>query len=316
MHQSKYSDIKRGAVPICSARCDKQVVCLIHEAARATSAAPTFFPVQKIGDRFFIDGGMEHNNPSFAIYEHYSEPDHASSARRTSIVPVVESTPAHHDDLDFSRVRIVNLGTGTKSEELPPRQRDRLAAFVPAFIKMTLFLKRTLTEFAVTAENMAGAMKAIARASSGDIEYERFSADNGVCYIKMDRHKDLGRISDLTREYLRNTAIQARLERVGKDIAMDYLFKHHHDTTIESAPSNTLNVPHANSTPPRNDLLQTPEMSEAGPSAAPSTNSSYETSQIDTHNDTDISKQPGEVRVAWATTPTHVNAEDIAAEIF
>ena len=71
--QSKYSDIKPGAVPICSLPCHKQVECLVTEAARATSAAPTFFPVQKIGKRYFVDGGMEYNNPSQAIFSHYTE---------------------------------------------------------------------------------------------------------------------------------------------------------------------------------------------------------------------------------------------------
>jgi patatin-like phospholipase/acyl hydrolase len=45
----------------------------VTEAARATSAAPTFFPVQKIGKRYFVDGGMEYNNPSQAIFSHYTE---------------------------------------------------------------------------------------------------------------------------------------------------------------------------------------------------------------------------------------------------
>ena len=225
-------------------------------------------------------------------------------------MPVVAPTPAHHDDLNFSQVRIVNLGTGTKSEELLPRQRDRLAAFVPPFIRMTLFLKRTLTEFAVEAEKTAGTMRVIARGSSGDIRYERFSADTGVCYIKMDRYKELEQISHLTKKYLEITAIQARLVQVGKDIASDYLLKHHHERTIESAHANDLNVPHPNSTPSRGNLSLTPELSEAGRSAVASTDSS----QIDTQNYTDLVEQPGGVRVEWASPP-HIDTTEISAEM-
>ena len=232
-------------------------------------------------------------------------------------MPAGAPTPAHHDDLDFSRVRIVNLGTGTKSEELPPRQRDRLAALVPPFIRMSLFLKRTLTEFAVEAENTAGTMRVIARGSSGDIRYERFSADTGVCYIKMDRYKklELEKISNLTRKYLENTAIQARLQQVGKDIARDYLHKHHPEKRIESAHANDLNVPHPNSTPSRGNLSLTPELSEAGPSTAASTDSS----QIDTQNYTDLTKQPKGVRVEWASPPpvdmTQISPEMMSQEV-
>ena len=314
MHQSKYSDIKPHAVPICSIRCDQQVVCRVSEAARATSAAPTFFPVQKIDDRYFVDGGMEYNNPSLAIYGHYSLHDRVTSSKITSNMSEAASPAAHHDGLDFSRVRIVNLGTGTKPEELPPRQRDRLANFVPAFIKMSLFLKRTLTEFAVSSEKMAVSMKYIAAVSSGDVKYERFSADNGVCYIKMDKYKKLQLISDLTATYLKSDAIKARLEKIGEEIAMDYLSKHDHKPTIESAPSNSLTVPHPNSTSSRNNLPHTTDMSEAGPSAAASTNSSYEMSHKDTEIDTDPQKQAGEVRLEWATSP-HIDTKEISADM-
>ena len=35
----------------------------IWEAARATSAAPTYFEPMKIGDYTLVDGGLEANNP-------------------------------------------------------------------------------------------------------------------------------------------------------------------------------------------------------------------------------------------------------------
>jgi hypothetical protein len=37
--------------------------CTIVEAARATSAAPFFFPAMKIGNTTFWDGGLQNNNP-------------------------------------------------------------------------------------------------------------------------------------------------------------------------------------------------------------------------------------------------------------
>lgn len=38
--------------------------CYLWEAALATSAAPTYFPPVKIGERTLIDGGVFANNPS------------------------------------------------------------------------------------------------------------------------------------------------------------------------------------------------------------------------------------------------------------
>ena len=215
---------------ICSRQCPEQVACLVTEAARATSAAPTFFPVQKIGSRYFVDGGMEHNNPSEAIFEH------CTKSKRTNvsndIIDVPESAPptGHHDGLDFSQVRFVNLGTGTRSEALPPRQRDRLAQLVPAPVRMAIFLKRTLTEFAVNSEKTAAHMRTISwvsqNSSSANVSYMRFSADNGVCYIKMDKYKALNDIAQLTRDYLKKPETEARLNWAALEIAKDYLQRH------------------------------------------------------------------------------------------
>lgn len=38
--------------------------CTILQAARATSAAPTFFPAEKIDGKFYVDGGIGYNNPA------------------------------------------------------------------------------------------------------------------------------------------------------------------------------------------------------------------------------------------------------------
>lgn len=220
-------------------------------------------------------------------------------------MPEVASTATYHGGSDFSRVRVVNLGTGTKSEELPPRQRDRLASFVPSFIRMSLFLKRTLTEIAIGSENEADVMDSIAVASSGDVSYERFSADNGVCYIKMDKYKELHSINDLTTTYIRSDATQARLKKVGEEIAMDYLSKHRPKIINGSAPSNSLTVPDPNGPSSQNALSQTPETSEPGTSGAATTDSSCGITHRNTENDTNGLEHARDAKVSlmWATSP-------------
>src|SRR5437016_2340287 len=45
--------------------CETHLGCKVWEAARATSAAPTFFKCIEVGNKQpFIDGGLGHNNPS------------------------------------------------------------------------------------------------------------------------------------------------------------------------------------------------------------------------------------------------------------
>jgi hypothetical protein len=248
------------------------------DAARATSAAPTFFPVVKIGGQCFVDGGMEHNNPTHTIHYHYTEYDRVVGSRRTSTVDIAAAPIARHGNLDFSRVRMVNLGTGTKTEALPPRRRDILADFVPSFIRMGVFLKKTLTEIAVNSENVARQMESLVQVSKGDVKYYRFSADNGVCYIKLDSYKDLDQIETLTQEYLEKAATQTKLEKVANEIARDYLQKHNAQVD-PVASSNRLIVPESNrpTTPTR--PLCAPNASAPKPDTPSSVGSSTDPSE-------------------------------------
>lgn len=151
-HPSKYSGMIDKAVCICNFNCRMSFTCSVCEAARATSAAQTFFPVTKIGGRYFVDGGMQYNNPSFAIEVHYREKYRTQNVR--PLTPSL-SSEAHHNDLDLSRVRYVNIGTGTKPPGVQNRQRDRFASYLPSMIRTMVVLSHTLTQIAVETEKTA-----------------------------------------------------------------------------------------------------------------------------------------------------------------
>lgn len=216
---------------------------MVCDAARATSAAPTYFAAQKINNRYFVDGGMEYNNPSFAIFSHYAEPIFAESSHRTSFSNLSAST-AGHSSFDFSKVRIVNIGTGTRSKDVHPRRRDALARLVPTPIRMGIFLKTTLTQFAVESEKTANQMRSLAQVSGEvlGLKWERFSPTNRICHIKLDKYKQLTQIEVLTREYLDTEDTQRKLRRVGEEIAREYLARQHRGPS-QAATSPTLAVP-------------------------------------------------------------------------
>jgi hypothetical protein len=216
---------------------------MVCDAARATSAAPTYFAAQKINNRYFADGGMEYNNPSFAIFDHYAETIFAESAHRTSFSNLSASTAAH-SSFDFSKVRIVNIGTGTRSKDVHPRRRDALARLVPTPIRMGIFLKTTLTQFAVESEKTANQMRSLAQVSGGvlGLKWERFSPTNRICHIKLDKYKQLTQIEVLTREYLDMEDTQRKLRRVGEEIAREYLARQHRGPG-QAVASQALTVP-------------------------------------------------------------------------
>ena len=215
---SQYSKLTKRAVPICSLPCDVNIRCKVCDAARATSAAPTFFPVMKIQDRFFIDGGLGNNNPSFAIYYHYT-----GVMRKNSTKPLA-SAPAFspHGNLDCSRVRFTNIGTGAKPNEVEPGKRDRLASLIPSFIRKGVFLKELLTELAANTEKEAMIMETFAFFDKDKFTYERFDASHGVSNIRLDNYRALGEIRTKTQLYLQEQETQDLLEEVGSAIAADY----------------------------------------------------------------------------------------------
>jgi predicted acylesterase/phospholipase RssA len=223
---SKFSDLKKGPVCICSHHCSKVPTCLVCDAARATSAAPTYFPVSKIGNRYFVDGGMKYNNPSRALYSHLDQARRVEVSKRTYTSPHTTASSSRHGDLDFSYARYVNLGTGTQTSASPKRRREAFAKFVPGFIRMVIFLKETLQEIAVESETVALDMAEFEYLTKGDIKYVRFSAGNGVCWIKLDKYREISKIEKLTQEYIRDEKTQHDLKKVASEIARDYYTRH------------------------------------------------------------------------------------------
>lgn len=272
---SRYSEFLPDAVCICSLQCPKQVDCRVCEAARATSSAPTFFPVQKIGERYFADGGMEFNNPSHEIWRHYTQSISIAETKRRSAATDIADSPDHPGGLDFSKVRFVNLGTGDQPNMTESRNRSsKFAILIPAPIRMMLSLKKKLTRMAVNSERIADVMCGLAKVAGGrfSIEYARFSADNGVCFIKMDKYKQMPEVKKLTGDYLATAKVQRRLRRLGSDIAKDYLARKNarHDRgtfSLLPVPQHSLRRPQT----PESQTLATPAPS---PDTQPSTSTS------------------------------------------
>ena len=226
--KSKFSDLLDDPVFLCSISCGHDFECKIWEAARATSAAWTYFPLTKIGRRFFSDGGVEYNNPSFTIWDHYTveaETRRNRSQYNHSKEPM--SPNPTHPGVDFSHCRIVNIGTGSNiSGKTPPREREKFASIIPDSILFGLFLKRTLTKVATASDRVADQMRTVEEFRRGELIFDRLSASNGVCWIKLDRYLELDNITKLTNEWLEQHETQTYITKLAADIAREYLEAH------------------------------------------------------------------------------------------
>ena len=177
-----------------------------------------------IGDRYFADGGLEDNNPSFAVFYHYRRAERKKSTKRTRSTSPTAPAYSPHGDLDFSRVRFTNIGTGTKMNEVEPQtsKRYRLASLVPGAIRHAFFLKQALTEIAVNSGRVVAFMEALGSVDEDNLVYERFDASHGVASIKLDNHRTLPQIRKKTEQYLEEQRTKDLLEEVASGIAHDY----------------------------------------------------------------------------------------------
>ena len=176
----------------------------------------------RIGNRLFRDGGLDHNNPSFAIYRHYTTRKRVMSTRP----PTNTSARGYavHRDLDFSRTRFTNIGTGARVEEVEMGKRQKLANYIPGLgaVLLGVFLMETLHEIAVNSGKTADIMRLFGEADP-NFEFERFDATNKVSDIKLDDYHALNQIEERTMKYLRDPKTRKLLATVGSAIARIYL---------------------------------------------------------------------------------------------
>ncbi|KAH0021871.1 hypothetical protein KCU78_g5966, partial [Aureobasidium melanogenum] len=164
----------------------------IWQAARATSAAPTFFERLEIGTNEFIDGGIGFNNPSKALLR--------------------ETRRLFEKDPDRSVTCIISIGTGV------PKRIDlaKLSGFGLAYIKD---LVKALSDMATDCQEIAEEMTAMFKATPNI--YVRFDVEQGLQDVRMDSYEDLNIIRANTQNYLMKDAQQEKLTLAASLLASD-----------------------------------------------------------------------------------------------
>ena len=193
----------------------------------------------KITGRYFIDGGLEHNNPTFAIYYHYSAGLRKGSTKLHD--SSAQPTFSHHGDLDCSLLRFTNVGTGAKVDEIHTGKRARFASLMPGVIRYGVFLAQALKDIASSSSNTRDAMALMADVDNNDANtgmfYARFDANHGVSKIRLDDHHALESIREKTKLYLAEDDTKASLKAVAWNIASDYFQMHPTSERIPEGPS-------------------------------------------------------------------------------
>ena len=154
--------------------------CKIWEAARATSAAPTFFKHIKIGRaQPYIDGGLGRNNPSRVVL------DEAKRLFGTRHIGC-----------------LVSIGTG-HAETIGIKKSRGFRQVVPTDIFDTL--KAITTDCEATHEAMLGLFSKL------PTTYFRLNVEHGMQGIKLSEWERLGNVEAHTAHYMRRNEIEERL---------------------------------------------------------------------------------------------------------
>ena len=205
-------DIRDDPAYLCTHDChhDNFRVC---DAAQATTAAPNYFPLCRIGDRNFIDGGFGHNNPSFDIYTHYKD------------VELFNVSPK----VDMKKILIINIGTGVDRRRLKqpdeqerPQSSQKQAKRKRQSLTGIANLLRQMKYQTTNAQGPFYILKAISRATEGVVDIHRFTADTGLHKIKLDKYRELEEIERLTSEYVDRPDVDEELIEVAKKLAQGW----------------------------------------------------------------------------------------------
>ena len=162
--------------------------CKIWEAARATTAAPTFFKRITIieengGSEDFLDGGMRFNNPAQLVLDEAF----ACFGEKASLGCLVSIGTGHPGTIGLS-------------------QPDAFQNILPT--KMIPILKSSATDCERLAHELAGRFR-----QSLD-RYFRFSVTHGVGSISLEEWQKMNEIQTQTRAYLQEVTISALIDNV------------------------------------------------------------------------------------------------------
>ena len=181
--------------------------CEMADAARATSAAPTFFDPARILKKILVDGGYgETNNPSQDAWVHY-----------TVLKEILET----------DRTRWVNIGTGTSNDQPLQYKRGWKDLLLPRYLQNVMHTIRDLEKIATDSERTGKFMHEMSKMNKSKLDFYRFSATNGVHAIALDDYQmiDNKELERLTKEYLDDPKVEDELRNLASSLAEDYAEK-------------------------------------------------------------------------------------------
>ena len=149
--------------------------CTIWQAARATSAAPLYFPPIRFGipPANYVDGGLRYNNPVRALYDE-AKRVWGKSKREVGC--------------------IISIGTGIKQLR---DVGDKGTAILQSLAEIAFDAQQVAQEFADEIEHRI-------EDNVESLTYIRLDVDQGLQNMKMEEWKDFDMLTGATNDYLKS----------------------------------------------------------------------------------------------------------------
>lgn len=208
--------------------------CAIWEAARATSAAPSFFKPIRIHhvsdgtDEYFVDGGVEHNNPSEValkeariIWPNIKQFCLVSiGTGRQKTIKFVQLTGS---DIPISEIKEGDISAKPSRfsrilSRNPVSKFARLAYRTPAGVKSLVGIVDACVELCNNSERVHE--RIFNAANSADIDsrfpYHRFDVDRNMDKISLEEWRRMVEMTALTSNYLSQGETQKSVDQCVK----------------------------------------------------------------------------------------------------
>lgn len=201
--------------------------CHIWQAARATSAAPSFFKPMRIEiprpGRFYVDGGLRYNNPSKLVLD---EARHLwPTVKRFCLVSI---GTGRQQTIDF-----VNINDSASSTEEESTRRVRSSArAIPGTkffrsmgnsargLKQLKIIAEACVKMSTSSEPVHQELYKLAHSTGFNqgLRYHRFNVEKGMDSIGLEEWKANDRLAQLTDDYMREGEAEKKRDDCVKDL--------------------------------------------------------------------------------------------------
>ena len=198
--------------------------CAIWQAARCTSAAPSFFRSMFVEvpapGGWYIDGGLRHNNPSQLALDEARRI--WPTIKRFCLVSIGTGRQKNVQFVDIkdSDTPKAKSSLGSVLSRMPGVSILRTVKNTPSGLMELKKIGKACVDLSTSSEPIHQAIFRLANSPDTDLQfpYHRFNVEKGMEFIALEEWKAKVRIGELTEQYMREGEGEVKRNRCVNDL--------------------------------------------------------------------------------------------------